>query len=198
MPPANAEIRRDLSRPAIGQFLGNLLRDPLAVGAVAPSSRHLANLMVTGMKAGSRVIELGAGTGAVTAAILNAGVRASDLTLVEQNEEFAAILSTKFPDTTIVRGNAVSLRHHICTESGKADFVVSGLPLLLFPTRSKARLLSQIFKTLSDEGCLYQYTYGVRCPISRKLLRNLGLEASLVKFTPFNIPPAFVYRVSRA
>jgi phosphatidylethanolamine/phosphatidyl-N-methylethanolamine N-methyltransferase len=198
MSRANAEIRRDVSQPTIRQFLGNLLRDPIAVGAVAPSSRHLANLMVTGMKPGSRVIELGAGTGAVTEAILDAGVHASDLTLVEQNENFAAILSSKYPDTTIVRGNAVSLRRHICTDSGKADFVVSGLPLLLFPARSKARLLSQVFKTLSDEGCLYQYTYGVRCPVSRKLLRNLNLAASLMKFTPFNVPPAFVYKIARA
>jgi len=192
------EARRERSRPRLGGFFRSMLREPLAVGALAPSSRFLASLMVADMRPGSRVIELGAGTGAVTQAILDAGVRADDLILIEQNKEFAELLAQRFPNTTVVRGNAVSLRRHICLDSGPADFVVSGLPLLLFPARTKARLLSQVFKSLQNNGCLYQFTYGIRCPVSRSLLRNLGLQASLMKFTPFNVPPAFVYRIARA
>ena len=153
--------------------------------------------MVTDMRPGSRVVELGAGTGAVTQAILDAGVHARDLTLIEQNEEFAALLRHRFPGTTVVRANAVSLRRHIAPDFGPADFVVSGLPLLLFPARTKVRLLSQIFKSLKGDGCLYQFTYGGRCPVGRSVLRSLNLQASLMKFTPFNVPPAFVYRMSR-
>ncbi len=150
-----------------------------------------------GMRPGSRVIELGAGTGAVTRAILGAGVLASDLTLIEQNEDFAAVLERQFPGTTVIRANAVSLRHHLCPTSEPVDFVVSGLPLLLFPERTKLRLLSQVFKSLRDDGCLYQFTYGIGCPISRSTLRWLGLGASLIKFTPLNFPPAFTYRIAR-
>ena len=198
MSGAEIDVRRDLSRPQLGGFWRSMLREPLTVGALAPSSRFLANLMVTDMRPGSRVIELGAGTGAVTQAILDAGVHAADLTLIEQNEEFAELLTERFPGTTVLRANAVSLRRHIPPDSPPADFVASGLPLLLFPARIKVRLLSQIFKSLQPDGSLHQYTYGGRCPVSRSLLRSLGLKASLMKFTPFNVPPAFVYRITRA
>lgn len=198
MSGSGIEIRRELSPPQLGGFLRSLLREPFVVGALAPSSRFLASLMVADMGPGSRVIELGPGTGAVTQAILNAGVRADDLILIEQNEEFAKLLTRRFPDTTVVKANAISLCRHIDPESAPADFVVSGLPLLLFPARTKVRLLSQVFKSLRDDGCLYQFTYGGRCPVSRSLLRSLGLRASLMKFTPFNVPPAFVYRIARA
>ena len=191
-------VRRALSRPQLGDFLRSMLREPLAVGALTPSSRSLASLMVADMKPGSRLIELGAGTGAVTQAILDAGVRANDLILIEQNEKFAEQLARRFPNTTVVKANAVSLCRHICPDSEPANFVVSGLPLLLFPARIKVRLLSQIFKSLRNDGCLYQFTYGGRCPVSRSLLRSLGLKATLIKFTPFNLPPAFVYRIARA
>ncbi len=198
MSGTEVELRRELSRPQLGGFLRSMLREPFAVGALAPSSRFLASLMVADMRPGSRVIELGPGTGAVTRAILDAGVRADDLILIEQNEEFAELLTRRFPDTTVVKANAISLCRHIDPDSEPADFVVSGLPLLLFPARAKLRLLSQVFKSLRDDGCLYQFTYGGRCPFSRSLLRSLGLKASLVKFTPFNVPPAFVYRIVRA
>ena len=198
MSGTEVELRRELSRPQLGGFLRSMLREPFAVGALVPSSRFLASLMVADMGPGSRVIELGPGTGAVTQAILDAGVRAIDLILIEQNEEFAELLTKRFPGTTVVKANAISLCRHICPESEPADFVVSGLPLLLFPARAKVRLLSQVFKSLRDDGCLYQFTYGVRCPFSRSVLRSLGLKASLMKFTPFNVPPAFVYRIVRA
>ena len=92
MSGAEIDVRRDLSRPPLSGFIKSMLREPFSVGALAPSSRYLANLLVTDMEAGTRVMELGAGTGAITQAILDAGVHANDLTLIEQNEEFAELL----------------------------------------------------------------------------------------------------------
>lgn len=186
-----------VSRGRLGRFLRSAVKEPLAVGAVAPSSRYLAGLMVADMGPGSRVIELGAGTGVVTQAILDAGVSPDDLIVIEQNEEFAELLKERFPEVTVIRANAVSLRHHIAGLAGPADFVVSGLPLLLFPARRKARLLLQAFGALRPGGYFHQFTYGGRCPVERSVLRSLGLEASLMRFTPFNFPPAFVYRLQR-
>ena len=79
------------------QFFSNLLKKPFSVGAVAPSSRRLAALMVSDIGPGSRVIELGAGTGVFTQAILDAGVAPSDLIVVEQNEGFVELLKERFP-----------------------------------------------------------------------------------------------------
>ncbi|MFL2547210.1 MAG: class I SAM-dependent methyltransferase [Candidatus Rariloculaceae bacterium] len=197
MSGTEAGIRRDLSRQQPGGFLKGLLREPRSVGALAPSSRFLANLLTSDIAPGDRVIELGAGTGAITEAILNAGVCPSDLTLIEQDEEFADLLRNRFPGTSVVEANAVSFRRHLPPRTEPVDYVVSGLPLLLFPARIKIRLVRQIFNSLTDDGCLFQFTYGVRCPISRSLRKTLGIKASLTKFTPLNIPPAFVYRITR-
>ena len=180
------------------RFLGTVVRDPLSVGALAPSSRQLAKLMVADMGPGSRVIELGAGTGSVTRAILDCGVAPCDLVVVEQSETFAGMLGERFPDVTVVAGDALSLNRHVANLAGPADFAVSGLPLLLFSPGRKLRLLTRVFAALRPEGALHQFTYGGRCPVERIVLRRLGLEASLMGFTPFNVPPAFVYRLQRS
>ena len=179
------------------QFFSNLLKKPFSVGAVAPSGRRLAALMVSDIGPGSRVIELGAGTGVFTQAILDAGVAPSDLIVVEQNEEFVDLLKERFPGVTVIKANAISMRQHIGSLNGPADFVVSGLPLLLFPARRKVRLLSEAFRALRPGGYFHQFTYGGLCPVSRSVLQLLGLEASFLRFTLFNLPPAFVYRIQR-
>ena len=46
-----------------GHFLKSWIQNPFAIGAVAPSGKPLARLMATGLHAGARVIELGAGNG---------------------------------------------------------------------------------------------------------------------------------------
>ena len=179
------------------RFLGTLVREPLSVGAVAPSSRRLAGHMVADIVPGSRVIELGAGTGAVTRAILDSGVTAADLLVIEQNEAFSEMLRKRFPGIEVVTGNAIGLNRYARTLSGPADFVVSGLPLLLFSPGRKLRLLHQVFSVLTEDGAFHQFTYGGRCPVERAVLRRLGLEATLLRFTPINMPPAFVYRLQR-
>ncbi len=179
------------------RFLGTVVRDPRSVGAVAPSSRRLANHMVADIAPGSRVIELGAGTGALTRAILACGVAPADLLAIEQNEAFSEMLRKRFPGVAVITDNASALTRHAHVLPGPADFVVSGLPLLLFTPGRKLRLLHRVFSALSEQGAFHQFTYGGRCPVERAVLRRLGLEASLLRFTPMNVPPAFVYRLRR-
>ncbi len=179
------------------RFLGTLVNEPLSVGALAPSSRRLADHMAVDIVPGSRVIELGAGTGSLTRAILDAGVEPSDLLVIEQNEAFSEMLRKRFPGIGVITGNALGLNRHAGALPGPADFVVSGLPLLLFTPGRKLRLLYQVFSVLSEEGAFHQFTYGGRCPVERAVLRRLGLEATLLRFTPMNLPPAFVYRLQR-
>ena len=179
------------------RFLGTVVRNPRSVGAVAPSSRRLANHMVADIVPGSRVIELGAGTGALTRAILACGVSPADLLAIEQNEAFSEMLRKRFPGVAVVTDNASALSRHAHVLTGPADFVVSGLPLLLFTPGRKLRLLHQVFSVLTEQGAFHQFTYGGRCPVERAVLRRLGLEATLLRFTPLNVPPAFVYRMQR-
>ena len=179
------------------RFLGTVVKEPWSVGALAPSSRRLADHMAADIAAGARVIELGAGTGSLTRAILAAGVEPSDLLVIERNEAFSEMLRKRFPGISVITGDALGLHRHAGALPGPADFVVSGLPLLLFTPGRKLRLLRQVFSVLTEEGAFHQFTYGARCPVERAVLRRLGLEATLLRFTPMNLPPAFVYRLQR-
>lgn len=191
----------DLGGPRVAtepaRFFMNWLQNPLTVGAVAPSGRELGRLMTAGLSPGARVVELGAGTGTLTQAILERGVHPSDLHIIEQNEDFAALLRGRFPSCEVVAGDAERLARHLHGLRGSVDFVISGLPLLLFTAARKARVLQQALTMLADGGCIHQFTYGGRCSVGRALLARYGLRASLLGVAALNIPPAFVYRLIR-
>jgi phosphatidylethanolamine/phosphatidyl-N-methylethanolamine N-methyltransferase len=181
----------------IGLFIHNWMRKPLEVGALVPSGRLLSKLMAANVRAGARVMELGAGTGNVTRALLDNGVRPEDLYMVEQNAEFAAILRRRFPQSPVIQTDACSLAAHAADLPGGFDFIISGLPLLLFPTTQKMRLLGQAFDLLHRDGYFHQFTYGARCPVGAELCSILRLTSTRIAFTPLNLPPAFVYRLAR-
>lgn len=181
-----------------GYFFRRWMRNPSAIGAVAPSSPLLAKLMATDLEPGQRVIELGAGTGSVTRAILESGVRPEDLYIVEQNAEFAALLRKRFPHSPVIEADAGSLGEYRTELPSGFDVIVSGLPLLLFSRLQKLRLVSQAFELLRANGHFHQFTYGARCPVGREIYSMLKLASSLIGFTAINLPPAFVYRLTRS
>jgi phosphatidylethanolamine/phosphatidyl-N-methylethanolamine N-methyltransferase len=178
------------------QFFRGWMQNPAAVGALLPSGRVLARVMANGLRTGSRVIELGAGTGCVTRAILDAGVHSGDLTIVEQNRDFCRLLRSRFPSVRVLEADARTLAER-ADEIGNADCVVSSLPLLLFSPPDRADVLRNAFALLKHEGIFQQYTYGARCPVERSLRDALDLSARLRGVVPFNLPPAFVYRLER-
>ncbi len=194
---ANSELQPVRERQ-LAHFLTSWVRDPRAVGAIAPSSSSLGRLMARGCGAGARVVEVGAGTGALTQAIVAAGVAQRNLYLVESDERFVEILEKRFPAARTVCGDATWLGQHLEDLTGTVDFVISGLPLLLFSDVRKRRLLASAFRLLGDGGAFHQFTYGGICPVGRRVLDGLGLKASCLGFAALNMPPAFVYRFERA
>jgi phospholipid N-methyltransferase len=178
-------------------FFKNWLHDPFQVASIVPSSRSLARLMATDLHAGARVVELGAGTGTLTQALIDRGVRASDLFLVENNESFASILGKRFPGATIVHADAQTLNERLSTLAGVVDYVVSGLPIVWFDKDKKTRILDATFTLLKRGGALHQFTYLGKPPVGRRIMNDLGLRARLIGMTVANFPPAFVYRFTR-
>src|SRR5262245_58513590 len=108
-------------------FFRSWLRDPFRVGSVAPSSRWLAKLMATDVHAGACVVELGAGTGTLTTALVESGVRQEDLFLVDQHEDFAEVLRNRFPRANVVEADAATLTRRLAALRGRVDYVSSGL-----------------------------------------------------------------------
>jgi phosphatidylethanolamine/phosphatidyl-N-methylethanolamine N-methyltransferase len=177
-------------------FFRGWLRDPRSMGAVAPSGRALARLMATGVTATATVLELGAGTGSLTEALLAKGVRPENLYLVERDPELAAVLRRRFVGCHVFAADALALNRDL-PAGVTYDFVISGLPLLLFSPEQRFELLSQILTLLRPDGCYQQFTYGGRCPIDRETRRRLHVDAALLGIAALNLPPAFVYRLTR-
>jgi phosphatidylethanolamine/phosphatidyl-N-methylethanolamine N-methyltransferase len=183
--------------PYRGVFFRSWLRDPFHVASIAPSSRWLAKLMASGVQPSARIVELGAGTGTLTTALLDAGVRPENLFLVEQHAELAAVLRVRFPAATVVETDAAALTSSLGALRGIVDYVISGLPILWFNRDKKAAILEEAFALLKPTGRLHQFTYLGRPPIGPRLLAELSLRATLLGIAPMNLPPAFVYRLER-
>jgi phosphatidylethanolamine/phosphatidyl-N-methylethanolamine N-methyltransferase len=180
-----------------GAFFKNWLQDPFQVASIVPSSRSLARLMATDLHSGARVVELGAGTGTLTQALLERGVLPEDLYLVENNDAFARILGMRFPGATIVHAGAETLNERLESLAGTVDYVISGLPIVWFDKDKKTRILDAAFTLLKRGGALHQFTYLGKPPVGKRLMKELRLDATLIGLTVANFPPAFVYRFTR-
>jgi phospholipid N-methyltransferase len=189
------ELQQPHTSDDFGHFIKGWIRNPLAMGALAPSSKSLAKLMARDVGAGSRVLELGAGTGTVTEALLATGVTPGDLYLVERERQFVKILQRRFPRCHVVAADALELDLPCGTE-GSFDFVVSGLPLLCFSPDKRYRVLQRALQLLKPHGQLHQFTYAGRCPIDKDLRSLLRVDSTLLGIAPLNLPPAFVYRLT--
>jgi len=181
-------------------FFRAWLADPLQVAAIMPSGPALADLITAEITpAAAPVIELGPGTGVFTRALLDRGVAERDLVLVEFGPDFARRLAHRFPAARLLRMDAAGLhRLPALTRDGcLAGAVVSGLPLLSMPPRKMFAILGGAFRHLRPDGAFYQFTYGPRCPVPAAVLDRLGLKATRIGGVLVNVPPAFVYRISR-
>ncbi len=191
------------SDSALGSFFREWLRQPAAVGAALPSGRALARATAAAVPVvpRPRVIELGAGTGVITRALLARGIAPEDLLVVEHNPAFVELLQTQFPQVPVVQGDALRL-HRVVTPPpsmapGPWDAVVSGLPLLNMSARWHYRILSHAFRVLGPEGRFIQFTYGFRPPAHGRVCRALGLRVRSGAIAFRNFPPARLYLYER-
>lgn len=183
-------------------FLRQWLRDPVKMASVTPSGRQLAGLMVQELPPGcSRVAELGAGTGVFTRALLDSGIAASQLLVVEINPHLAEFLRQRFPDVTIACADACQL-DALAVErgvlaGGKLDAVVSGLGMLSMSSGLRCEILQAAFAALGDYGRFIQFTYGPVSPVRPRERDALGLRVRRAGFALRNLPPATVYVYER-
>lgn len=190
---AEADAKSDLHR-----FLRSWIGNPLGVAAIAPSSRFLSQLITSEISEDTRpILELGAGTGVFTRALLERGVKENDLTLVEYGADFASLLEMRHPQARVIRMDAAQLTRYKIFEPHQVGVVISGLPLLSMPPRKIMAILSGAFVYLQSSGAFYQFTYGPQCPVPRRILDRLDLKATRIGRTMRNLPPAAVYRITR-
>jgi phosphatidylethanolamine/phosphatidyl-N-methylethanolamine N-methyltransferase len=178
------------------RFIRSWFEKPLTMGAISPSGKLLARTMASYVDPSvpGPVIELGPGTGPVTEALVEQGVDPSRLVLVEFNPDFCRLLRTRYPDATVIRGDAYSLRRMLGSMLQQpAAAIVSGLPLVTKPLKTRVRLIREAFRLMQPNAPFVQFTYAVMPPIP-KALAGVSTEAS--ERIWMNVPPArvWVYR----
>ncbi|WP_306117393.1 MULTISPECIES: methyltransferase domain-containing protein [unclassified Roseitalea] len=179
------------------RFLREMMRSPRLVGSITPTSRPTAAEMARHVDVGSGlpVLELGPGTGPVTAAILARGLAPDKLYAVEYSADLCAHLGTSFPDIHVINANAFDLDRALAdVDHERFDSIVSGVPMLNFPQPERNALLNDALSRIASGRPFIQITYGTRPPIepsdpavamrrSRRVLRN--------------VPPASVWIYTR-
>lgn len=182
-------------------FFRELINNPRGVGAACPSSKGLAKTMASFIPANEDgyVVELGAGTGVVTQAILDHGVHPSRLIVVEISENLVEILRRQFPQVLIVHGDAAALGNHLeralgRDESRKVTTIVSSLPLRSLPIGLVKSIKQELYKVIPHNGRLIQFTYAIRSMVPTHSEKFNHIKT---KIRWLNIPPARVEVFSR-
>ncbi len=168
-------------------FAGEIIRNPASMGAICPSSRTLARVIaeqIRTIKPTGWVVELGAGTGNITAALLQQGLAPHRLIAIEQSAKLAAHLRKRFPGIHVIEGDASQLGSLLGKKITDIQAVVSGLPLRSLPPSVVKAILAAVQRYLNKDGLFVQFTYDLRtsskttklqmpCIASRIIWRNL-------------------------
>ena len=179
-------------------FFRRALAHPLQLGTPLPSSPALGRLAARLLprRHDGLIVEIGAGTGSVTRALLQAGVSADRLLVVEVDPEMAEYLRGTLPDVNVVTGDGRQLSNLVPPAwRGRVSAVVSGVPMTVLSAAWQRELTDAIFDVLSPSGRFLQYTYSLGgSPIRAK---RLGLVGQRLGTTFGNFPPASVWTYRR-
>lgn len=186
-------------------------------GAVLPSSRFLARKITSQIDSRDdfpvRILEVGAGTGAVTQSLVQKLGPEDRLDLCEINPMFAAVLERRYthpasrddgwPQMRVIRDCVLQW-----APESKYDFIISGLPFNSFDPDFVSSVFERYFEFLKPGGSLSYFEYllirEVSAPFaSREFRRRVrGVERVVRRYIDqcqfqrntvlLNIPPAVV------
>lgn len=186
----NEQVRQ---QSALVHFLTSWLKNPKTVGAIAPSGPALSRAMaaIVDPSVEGPIVELGPGTGPVTAALLERGIAPSRLVLVEYDKDFCVTLRKKYPGVNVIEGDAFALDRTIEGHArAPLAAIVSSLPLLNFAQEQRQTLIDVSMKLLRPRSPFIQFTYGANSPLP---VQSPRYETSASRRIWWNLPPARVW-----
>lgn len=194
-----AEKAKSGKKPAAAWvFFQRWMANPLSMGSIIPSASGLQNLVRDNVKCSPDqiVVEFGGGTGAITKALLKAGVPGDRIYSVEIDGELADYLKRVYPDVNVLHGDCRNIDTMIPAEMiGKVGTLVVGIPMVMLPLELQKEIVAAIFRVLPPGGHFLLYTYCITSPLDMKAL---GLTGKRMGWTPKNFPPASVWAYSKA
>lgn len=187
-------------------FATEALADYKTTAALAPSSNHLAQAMLAPvpLRSAKTVVELGAGTGVMTRALLDSLPRHATLVVFEISQRFYTHLRERFSDRRLVllNSDAENVYDELRRRGlRRVDGVISSLGLGFMSEEQRHSLLGGLTPFLGSKGVFtqYQYIHGMQFNDGR--LRRFSVEPLLRQYFRSvesrivwrNLPPAFVY-----
>jgi phospholipid N-methyltransferase len=183
-------------------FLRQYLRNPRQIGAVAPSSRVLAQAMTRPewLAQARSVVELGPGDGPVTS-VLRERLAGRDHVFfaLEINASMCLRLRERFPDVPVYCDSAAEMRRYLDLHGvSGADLVVSSIPWASFDLHKQKEIMSKILDCMPSGGRFVTFTYvtSLALPAGKRFRRFLEQSFGRVRLSPVvwrNLPPAVVY-----
>ncbi len=174
-------------------FFRRFLAHPLRLASILESSPALSRIVAEQLSCGADdyVVELGAGTGPVTRALLAAGVSPDRLIAVEIDAQMAGFLRQGFPGVTVIEDDALGLKQVVRPEAlKKIGAVICGVPISLLPAAQQRELVDLMLSLLPPGRPFLAYTHRLTSPLPAEAL---GLTGERRAFTLLNLPPASVW-----
>lgn len=172
-------------------FLRSFLAHPRRVGAVLPTSgRAVAEMLdMAALDRARLVVELGAGTGSHTEALLTRLGPQARLLAFEIDPGLAAAVRAKLPDPRlqVIAGSAEEVEDVLGGQ--RPEVVVSALPFTSLPAGIGRTILQRAARVLAPGGTLLvlQYSPLIASELSR-LFGSVHRRVCLL-----NVPPAFLF-----
>ncbi len=194
-----ASPKRDPFRALDDQvrFLRSWIGDPLKTGAVAPSGKYLARALAAAVDLSipGPIIELGPGTGVVTQALIERGIDQSRIIAIEYNPDFVTLLKARFPQATILQGDAYEFRSLVTAHTSEPlAAVVSSLPLFTQPPPRRISMVEASFDLMHVAAPFVQFSYALVSPVPRIIPR---MTVHISDWIMRNVPPARVWTYRR-
>lgn len=181
-------------------LLKAFIRDPASIGAISPSSQSLAKAMTSGLtvKPGEAIVELGPGTGALTAQIRRIIPESSNYLGVEREPVFVEMLRERFPELKIINSLAEKAGE-MFKENGlkRPKAIISGVPSSTQSRKTLDSIIGVIDQMMAYGSVFrtFQYVHAFPLPSARHFRQRMDTV-----FGPHhrgrvvikNLPPAIV------
>jgi phospholipid N-methyltransferase len=175
------------------KFITEVFKSKGTIGALSPSSSFLTKKMLAPIvfETAQCIVEFGPGTGVFTKIMLQKMRPDAVLLAFEINPTFIEELQNIKDDRLIIiNDSAEKIEDYLNKYNQKsADFIVSSLPFAMIPDEVVHAILTNSDNMLSDEGKYIQFQYSLNA--KKKL--EAYFSKVVIRFTFFNLPPAFVY-----